>query len=60
MKIAELKVIIETMEDLGHTDVNLVLDDSRDGQDSYPKAKAYVVKTDDQCEPCVMLAFGYE
>ena len=60
MQIAELKTIIATLEGLGLTEVKLVLDDSRDGEESYPDARAYVVKKGDQRESTVMLAFGYE
>lgn len=40
MNITELKKMIEVAEQLGHGDVELVVVDSRDGEESLPKARA--------------------
>lgn len=60
MKISELKQIIETLEALGETDVNLVIDDSRDGKKSYPMATATPIVLGDQRERIVVLAISRE
>ena len=60
MRTKELKIIIETAEQLGHYDINLVIDDSRDGQKLYPTATAKLIKTGNQMDPHVVLAVSYE
>jgi len=47
MKISELRKIIETAEQLGQCDVELVLVDSRDGEESLPKATAHFITSED-------------
>ena len=56
MKLSELKIVIETIEDLGFDDVELAINDSRDGVVSYSTAKAWPVRTEDG----VLLAVTYE
>ncbi len=59
MKTKELKTLIEAAESLGHSDIDLMLDESRDGTEAYAEARAYLVKTGTQQDPHVILAFGY-
>ncbi len=56
MKASELKILIEAAEQLGHTDIQVVIDDSRDGNTSYTNATAELVQTGTQHEPVVLLA----
>jgi hypothetical protein len=60
MKISELKILIDAAESLGHSDARLVLNDSRDGNESYPAAKATLKKCGTQQDPDVMLVISYE
>ena len=45
MKTKELKAIIETAEQLGHDDIGIFIDESRDGEEYYVPAKARLHKT---------------
>ena len=56
MKTSELKILIEAAEQLGHTDIQVVIDDSRDGNTSYTNATAELVQTGTQQDPVVLLA----
>lgn len=63
MKVSELKGICETMIGMGHGDDELVLDQSRDGTKSYPKAKArpvLVASATQHTEAVYALAVSYE
>lgn len=60
MKISELKILIDAAESLGHGDAKMVLNDSRDGNESYPTAKATLKKCGTQQDPDVMLVISYE
>ncbi len=60
MKTKELKTIIEAAEALGHNDIDLVLIDGRDGEESYPEAVAKIVKINNQTEgDYVAIGFTY-
>lgn len=59
MKTSELKILIEAAEQLGHTDIQVFIDDSRDGNTSYTNATAELVRTGDQHDPQVILAIRY-
>ena len=59
MKISEVKSIIETMECLGFKDAELVIDDSRDGNSSFPKATVKPIRITDQREETIFLAVSY-
>lgn len=59
MKTNELKILIQAAEDLGHKNIDLVLIDGRDGEESYPKARAKIIKTGDQREEYVAIGFTY-
>ena len=59
MNIKELKVLVDTAIDLGHSDAKLVLNDSRDGNESYPIAIAKLKKCGTQDDPSVMLVVSY-
>lgn len=58
MKLSELKAMIETAEQLGCGNAELVLIDGRDGVASYPKARAEFIRGGDQREPFIFLGFG--
>jgi hypothetical protein len=45
VNVKELKVLIDVLVKLGHGDSQLVIDDSRDGNASYPLAEAVVVRS---------------
>jgi hypothetical protein len=60
MNTKELKVILETAEQLGYRDIPIVINDSRDGQDSYPLAKASLKKNTSQHDPGAMLVISYD
>lgn len=45
MKLKDLKIIIETLEQLGHKDVDLVYADGRDGEKSYVPVRVGVHTT---------------
>ena len=60
MTINELKVLIDTAIDLGHGEGRLHLNDSRDGYESFPEAKARLKKCGTQQNPGVMLIVGYK
>lgn len=56
MKIAELKILIQAAEDLGHHDIKVMIDDGRDGQDSYIDCHANLKDIGSQMEPSIILA----
>ena len=60
MNIKELKVLVDTAIDLGYSEGQLVINDSRDGNKSYPIAKAKLEKCGIQQDPSVMLVISYE
>ena len=60
MNIKELKVLIDVAIDLGHSEAKLVINDSRDGNRSYPEAKAKLEKCGTQHDPSVMLIINYK
>ena len=60
MNISDLKILVDAAESLGHGDARLVINDSRDGNESYPAAKATLKKCGTQQDPSVMLVIGYE
>ncbi len=60
MNIKELKVLVDTAINLGHSDAQLVLNDSRDGNESYPIARAELKKGGMQHDPSVMLVVSYD
>jgi hypothetical protein len=55
MKTKELKILIEAAESLGHDDIDIMIDQSRDGQTSYVKATARLERTGDQRDEVVVL-----
>ena len=59
MNTKELKVLIQAAEDLGHDDVRLGIDDSRDGKWSVAFATAHLEKCGTQQDPNVMLVFRH-
>jgi hypothetical protein len=60
MNIKELKVLVDTAINLGYSDAQLVLNDSRDGNESYPIAIAELKKGGTQHDPSVMLVVSYD
>ena len=60
MNIKELKVLVDTAIDLGYADGKIVLNDSRDGNESYPEANAKLKKCGGQHDPSVMLIVSYK
>jgi len=59
MKTKELKILIAAAEALGHTDIEIVLIDGRDGQEEYQEATARLIKTGCQKDPHVVIGFTY-
>lgn len=57
MKTTELKVIIDTAEQLGHTDIEMYYEDGRDGESSLTRIKAEVQNSGDQHSPQVIMVF---
>lgn len=60
MNIKELKVLVDIAIDLGYSDAKLTINDSRDGNESYPIAKAKLKKCGTQYDPSVMVVVSYE
>lgn len=60
MYIKELMAMLKTAEQLGHHEILLMLDESRDGETHYARAKATLVTTDSQHDPQTLLVIGYE
>lgn len=48
MKVKELRVILDILDQLGHTDVNIVKDNGRDGVVDFRDAKIKVNKSDNK------------
>ncbi|PCI54155.1 MAG: hypothetical protein COB36_10715 [Alphaproteobacteria bacterium] len=60
MKTDELKTLINAAESLGHKNIELVINHSRDGVSSMPLARAELIQTGSQMDPCVTLVFSLE
>ncbi len=60
MKTTELMAMLKTAHDLGHRDITIMLDESRDGETHYAAARARLVVTSDQREPITLLIVGYD
>ena len=60
MKISELKRMIETAEQLDVRDVDLVINDSRDGETHFAVAEAKFVKAGSIQDPSFVLAVTYK
>lgn len=59
MTVNELIKMLETAKQLGHGDSRICINDSRDGVNSFPDAKAVFMDTGSQMDPCKILTFGY-
>lgn len=59
MNTKELSAMIKTAEDLGHRDIGLYINDSRDGEISHVRATAKLVKTGSQMDEQVILLVSY-
>ena len=60
MNTKELIAMIQTAHDLGHTDITLMIDESRDGEVHYARARASLTTVGDQHDPETILIFNYE
>ena len=59
MNIKELSAMISTAESLGHKDVDLYIDDSKDDKTVYSRATARLIKSGTQMDPQVILLVSY-
>ena len=59
MNTKELVAMIKTAEELGHSDIGIYIDDSRDGQTSHVRARARLLKTGGQMDETVILLVSY-
>ena len=59
MTINELSEKIDTAKQLGFGDSIVCVDDSRDGDKSYPFAKCEFVNSGDQREPQTLMVFSH-
>jgi len=55
MRTKELKILIEAAESLGHWDLEMVIDNGRDGVESYTPAIASLEKVGPQQDSAVLL-----
>lgn len=60
MKTKELMAMLKTAKQLGHDDLRIVIDDSRDGNESLVTATAVLRTGSEQMAPEVLLVIRYE
>ena len=58
MKVSELKVLVQALEDLGEKDAAVYYDDGRDGQSSLVSVKARLKRIGDQQQPEIVLVLS--
>jgi len=60
MRTDELKTLIEAAESLGHKNIDVVINNSRDGVTSLPPGRASLMQTGTQTDPNVVLVLSRE
>lgn len=59
MNTVELMAMIKTAHQLGHREITLYIDESRDGELHYARASARMVTAGHQSDPQTLLVIGY-